>query len=72
MKVYFQTKEYRNVLNKILKKHKLSEMGMKREFQRQYDHSELVKILRMDNIYEDVIRITSKGMEKGKNLFYWN
>ncbi|HPU36908.1 MAG TPA: hypothetical protein PK601_02785 [Methanothermobacter sp.] len=45
---------------------------MKREFQRQYDHSELVKILRMDNIYEDVIRITSKGMEKGKNLFYWN
>ncbi len=41
-------------------------MGMRREFQRQYSHSELVKVQKMDNIYEDIICITKKGMEKGK------
>lgn len=62
----FSNKEYKKVLNGILKKRKLSEMGMRREFQRQYRHSELVKIQRRDNIYEDIICITKKGMEKGK------
>jgi len=60
----FSDENYKIVLNKILKKHKLSKKGMRREFQNQYQDSDLVEITRMNTVYEDYICLTEKGIKK--------
>lgn len=62
----FSNKEYKNILRKVLPKHSLNKKGMRREFQNKFINSDLVKITRMDTVYEDYICLTDKGMEKGK------
>ena len=63
---FFPSKEYKVILKKILKGHKLSKMGMRREFQNKYANSDLVEITRMNNVVEDYICLTDKGMAYGK------
>lgn len=57
-------KENKKILNKILKKHKLKKMGIRREFQNKYGNSDLVEITRMNSVYEDYFCLTENGLEK--------
>lgn len=54
----------KEILNKILKGHKLKKMGIRKEFQKKYGNSDLVKITRMNSVYEDYFCLTEKGFEK--------
>lgn len=60
----FSDEKYKKILKKILKEHKLSKMGMRREFQNKYHDSDLVEITRMNTVYEDYICLTKKGIKE--------
>lgn len=60
----FSDEKYKKILKKILPEDKLSKRGMRKEFQNKYHDSDLVKITRMNTIYEDYICFTEKGINK--------
>lgn len=62
----FSNEKYKILLNKVLKKHGLTKMGMRREFQKVYGETDLIEVQKMNRRLDDYICITNKGEELGK------
>ena len=60
--------DYLEILNRILKKnHPLSDLGMRKAFQNEFNKSDLIEIQPMNRRVDDYICITKKGLKNVKH-----